>query len=538
MKKLVVGAILSLTVLLSVAQSNTACLTFNGIPIEGSVVEFGNKLEENGFIPVEETDSTIALGFIGDVDPFGQCSVDLIPDPNTEEIVSVFLIIPVANNSWAALSAAYEKAKSSLEQQYGNSFFCTETFEGGDQPVTDVDKMRELEQGHCKYIAIYTSTGGSLVILTITYDEEEGGQVVVMYGNSGLGDLMSMALNGRNEKLEFEGLPIEGSMEDFRNVLLEKNFTQVEDYFFIGNLGEYGRCEVLLSSIPDTDQIGMYNVIFPKKDSNWAELSAFYFSLKEEFNRIYGEPKECEETFDTTEQPVTDSDKLQAVNDDKCRYNTTYWLPKGILTLSISHGDEGNQVNAFLMNEKFSGYFLEELSSHLKFMGIPIDGPLDSFVEKLESKGLREVPYFSQEGVTAMKGSFAGYRDCNIYVFHSEDKGTVNMVGVTFPDWDKWELLSSNYFSIKEKLIQKYGEPRECVEEFQSASSVMDDMTKMFFVETDRCKYESVFYTLGGVIKLDIAHIRVDYRDHCYVHLIYNDGINSLLERDDSIDDL
>lgn len=61
---------------------------------------------------------------------------------------------------------------------------------------------------------------------------------------------------------------------------------------------------------------------------------------------------------------------------------------------------------------------------------------------------------------------------------------------------------------------------------------------KMHFVETDRCKYSTKFYAPGGVIQLSITHIKVDYKDYCNVHLIYNDGVNSLLERDNSIDDL
>ena len=537
MKKFFLLVSFVLVGLLIHAQSSTH-LFFEGIPIEGSVEEFGKKLKEKGFTQVDETDSIKEFKFIGNVNPFGLCSVFLTPNPNIGDIAAVILSLPKADNSWIALSVAYTKAKDVLEQQYGKPFFTMDTFNSEEQPVTDAEKIKELKHGNCKHITVYTAVGGSMIVLTITYNENDGGQVVVIYGSNGLGELMSMAMNGEKEVSGFEGIPIEGTVEDFSKALLEKDFTQTGDNEFIGNLGNYGRCEIQLMTVPDTDQVMGYVMIFPKKDADWAELSATYFSIKELFRSSYGEPESCKETFELAKQPVTDADKLLAVNNDKCRYSTNFFFPEaGGVILSIVHVNDGNQISAFVTNRNFGKHFVDQMS-HLKFMGIPIDGPLNLFVDELEDKGLREVPYFSQEGVTVMQGTFAGYRDCNIYVFHSDDKGKVKMVAVSFPSLDKWEHLSSNYFSIKEKLTKKYGEPYECVEEFQSAPRVIDDLMKMHFVETDRCKYSTKFYAPGGVIQLSITHIKVDYKDYCNVHLIYNDGVNSLLERDNSIDDL
>ena len=278
MKKFFLLVSFVLVGLLIHAQSSTH-LFFEGIPIEGSVEEFGKKLKEKGFTQVDETDSIKEFKFIGNVNPFGLCSVFLTPNPNIGDIAAVILSLPKADNSWIALSVAYTKAKDVLEQQYGKPFFTMDTFNSEEQPVTDAEKIKELKHGNCKYITVYTAVGGSMIVLTITYNENDGGQVVVIYGSNGLGELMSMAMNGEKEVSGFEGIPIEGTVEDFSKALLEKDFTQTGDNEFIGNWGNYGRCEIQLMTVPDTDQVMGYVMIFPKKDADWAELSATYYLL-------------------------------------------------------------------------------------------------------------------------------------------------------------------------------------------------------------------------------------------------------------------
>lgn len=184
----------------------------------------------------------------------------------------------------------------------------------------------------------------------------------------------------------------------------------------------------------------------------------------------------------------------------------------------------------------FTTAFAQTESEHLTFKGVPIDGSLNSFVEKMKQKGFTFITIL--EDVAIMEGSFSGYNDCTIQIFSTKQKTSVYNVGVTFPKTEKWGILSSNYFSLKDMLTTKYGEPSDCTETFDAYTQPRDDQMKMLYTKTDKCKYETVFTTSKGVIKLFIAHIQVDYTDYCYVSMVYTDFENYKGNRSEAIDDL
>lgn len=184
----------------------------------------------------------------------------------------------------------------------------------------------------------------------------------------------------------------------------------------------------------------------------------------------------------------------------------------------------------------FTAAFAQAESEHLTFKGIPIDGSLDSFVQKMKQKGFTYLTSFDNDVV--MKGTFSGYNDCKIHVVSTKQKESVYCVVVIFPETDSWGILSSNYFKLKELLTTKYGEPSACTETFDSYSQPRDDQMKMLYTQADKCKYETVFILSNGEIKLIISHVRADYQDSCYVSLIYTDYVNYMNNQSEAIDDL
>ena len=104
-------------------------------------------------------------------------------------------------------------------------------------------------------------------------------------------------------------------------------------------------------------------------------------------------------------------------------------------------------------------------TEHMKFKGIPMEGTLQSFTLKLKAKGY--VPLGTEDGVSVLKGEFAGYKNCHIYAV-ADKSGMICRVCVEFPKMDKWADLESCYSSYKDMLTEKYGEPKVCVEEFQN----------------------------------------------------------------------
>jgi hypothetical protein len=165
-----------------------------------------------------------------------------------------------------------------------------------------------------------------------------------------------------------------------------------------------------------------------------------------------------------------------------------------------------------------------QLSDHLVFKGVPIDGTLNEYVSKMKQEGFTNLG--TENGTALLNGDFAGYKDCIVGVSILKQKDLVHKIGVVFPEKDTWSTLSGNYFDLKEMLTEKYGEPFDVIEKFDrpSYSQPLDDNDKMHEVKVDNCKYYSIWKTDKGEIKLSIEHESVI---RCYILLLYFDKINS-----------
>ena len=172
-------------------------------------------------------------------------------------------------------------------------------------------------------------------------------------------------------------------------------------------------------------------------------------------------------------------------------------------------------------------------SEHLTFKGVPIDGTLNEYVSKLKRSGLTHIGI--ENGIAMLKGDFAAYKNCIIGVSTLKQKDLVSKIAVIFPECDTWSSLSNNYFNLKEMLTEKYGEPSESVEEFQSYSQPSDDYSKMHEVGMNRCTYYTTYETGKGSIQLSIEN---DGFTTSFVQLMYFDKINGDIIRAKAIDDL
>ena len=83
-----------------------------------------------------------------------------------------------------------------------------------------------------------------------------------------------------------------------------------------------------------------------------------------------------------------------------------------------------------------------------------------------------------------MKGKFAGYNDCKIFVYPTPDN-EVQLVAINFPEAEQWSILYNNYRKIKEMLIEKYGQPDYCEEKFNSYTQPTNDRSKFHEVMWD-----------------------------------------------------
>ncbi|GAP43596.1 hypothetical protein TBC1_111752 [Lentimicrobium saccharophilum] len=143
-------------------------------------------------------------------------------------------------------------------------------------------------------------------------------------------------------------------------------------------------------------------------------------------------------------------------------------------------------------------------SDHLTFKGVPIDGTLNEYVAKMKQNGFTLVKI--KDGVAILRGDFAASKDCIVGVAALKQEDLVSKITVIFPERDTWSSLEGNYFNLKEMLTQKYGEPSECVERFDTYSEPRDDNARMHEVEMDKCKYFTIYKTDKGIIELSIDH--------------------------------
>ena len=172
-----------------------------------------------------------------------------------------------------------------------------------------------------------------------------------------------------------------------------------------------------------------------------------------------------------------------------------------------------------------------QTTEHMKFKGVPMEGTLQTFTNKLKAKGF--TPLGVQDGVSLLKGDFAGYKGCIIAAV-ADKSGMICKVSVVSPSMDKWGELELCYNSYKSMLTDKYGEPIKS-EEYFSEGYNRDASDKIYGVEFDKYKYYSLFSCKEGEIQLEISH---DGVTSCYVMLSYFDNANQEKLRQQMMDDL
>lgn len=175
--------------------------------------------------------------------------------------------------------------------------------------------------------------------------------------------------------------------------------------------------------------------------------------------------------------------------------------------------------------------FAQSESEHLMFKGVPIDGTLSEYVSKMKSVGFNFLG--EKDGTAVLKGEFAGFKDCKIFVSTLKAKDLVSTICVAFPYKNKWGLLEDDYKELKSMLTIKYGEPSEWVEEFQGYART--ESQKYIKLISDECTWFSTFSAAKGDIQLSIKYTS---SVGGMVVLNYFDEINTQSVRSHAINDL
>ena len=168
-------------------------------------------------------------------------------------------------------------------------------------------------------------------------------------------------------------------------------------------------------------------------------------------------------------------------------------------------------------------------SEHLKFMGIPLEGSLSNFTNKLKAKGFKE----TTEGPNLLIGYFAGIADCHIFITCFNNTNQVESVTVAFPVSESWSDLSTKFSNIKMMLTEKYGEPFDEHEEFEDPY-IDDSLSKFREARLGKINFKSTFNIENG-----FAFLKIESRSiGCYVALYYFDKSNLQKAKSEALDDL
>ncbi len=153
---------------------------------------------------------------------------------------------------------------------------------------------------------------------------------------------------------------------------------------------------------------------------------------------------------------------------------------------------------------------------HLSFKGIPIEGSMTEFCQKLKAKGFTAIG--RENSLALFTGDFTG-RPATVGVTATDDGKNVFAVAVLFDPSGEWNTLVNIYDYYKDLYTRKYGEPTVSRENNPSHSD--SNISLMYEVYQGTVVYGSAWQVAGGDIELSIEKsseiyegmVMIRYRD-------------------------
>lgn len=289
--------------------------------------------------------------------------------------------------------------------------------------------------------------------------------------------------------LEFLGIPIDGHIDVFTNLLGQKwlSFSKKEDNRAIlsGSFAGYDDCKIYVYYSVATDQRAWrVDVEIPASSINpWSSLEADYIYLKDGLTEKYGTPRQI-----IRRQPFFDRHGNIVYVEEFKKHFVDISPSNGHISLKITNlekkddqfgirlsyidtENEQKKDEAFIamitapLNKDLTyrptpeiAFLPQPEKGHLEFMGVPIDGNLKAFTGYLQfQSGMQKV---KKEGKTnILSGKFAGYKDCKIYIFSYSDDLEVWRTGLEIPStaFETQEEFEAVYTALSNGLTDIYG---------------------------------------------------------------------------------
>lgn len=168
---------------------------------------------------------------------------------------------------------------------------------------------------------------------------------------------------------------------------------------------------------------------------------------------------------------------------------------------------------------------------HLTFKGIPIEGSMREFCQKLKAKGFTSIG--QENNISLFTGDFTG-REATVSVTATDDGKNVFAVIVFFEPSGEWNTLVNTYDYYKDLYTRKYGEP-SVSKEYNPAFS--DSNTALMAeVHQGTVVYGSAWEVTGGDIQLSIEKASGVYKGMIMIR--YRDSQNVEAKIQSDLDDI
>lgn len=179
----------------------------------------------------------------------------------------------------------------------------------------------------------------------------------------------------------------------------------------------------------------------------------------------------------------------------------------------------------------------QDAKPHLQFKGIPIQGSISAFCQKLQAKGFTPLRS-TEKNVRIFKGDFTG-RKSTVGVVATDDGKNVFGVTVLFDESEDWNTLVSTYDHYKDLYTTKYGNPSDCKEYNPALEKRYRDPSNielMYELFQGTVSWASIYKAEGGNIELSI---KKGTGFHTGVVIIkYRDKQNIEQKRQNDLDDI
>ena len=173
----------------------------------------------------------------------------------------------------------------------------------------------------------------------------------------------------------------------------------------------------------------------------------------------------------------------------------------------------------------------QEESEHLTFKGIPIEGSMTEFCQKLRTKGFTSIG--RENNIALFTGDFTG-REATVGVTATDDGKNVFAIGVLFDPSGEWNTLVNTYEYYKDLYTRKYGEPTVSKEENPALSDSNTALMREVYQGT--VTYGSAWEVAGGDIQLSIEKSSGFYEG--FVLIRYRDSQNVEAKIKSDLDDI